>query len=125
MHYRIAIHLTGRGLKNSRFGPFGQSQYIDGTMDAGLGRLDRIELIMNGRCRAGQIVDLIDFDVQGKGNVVPKQFKIRPAEQAFDILFLPGKIIVHAKDVIAGINQGPAQVGSKKTGTAGNQYTFS
>jgi len=45
---RITVDLAGGSLEDLGLGPFRKAQHIDRTMDAGLGRLDWVELIVNG-----------------------------------------------------------------------------
>ena len=82
MHAGIAVDLGGRGLKNLGAQPFGQPQHVDGAVHAGLGRLHRIVLIMDRRGGAGQIVDLIDLDIERKCHVVADQFEAMVVEHA-------------------------------------------
>ena len=77
MNRRITINLRSRSLKNFGLDPFGKPQHVDGAVNIDLGGLNRVVLVMNGGCRAGQVVNLLDFQIQRKGDVVPEQFKIR------------------------------------------------
>src|SRR5215471_15129610 len=61
MDFRIAIDFGGRGLDT-----FGESKHIDCAVDAGLRRLYRIPLIVNGGGGTREIEDLVDFDVERK-----------------------------------------------------------
>ena len=54
-------------------------------MHAGLGRLHRVVLVVNGRGRAGEVVDLVDLDVEREGDVVAHQLEARMAEQMVDV----------------------------------------
>jgi len=122
---RITVYLAGRGLKYLGLGALGQPQHIDGAMHAGFRRLHRVELVVDGRGRAGQIVYFVHFDIQRKGDVVAQQFKIGPAQKVLDVPFLAGEVIVHTKDIIALLNQPFAQVRSQESCPAGNQNAFS
>ena len=53
MDMGVAIDLAGRGLEDLRLHPLGQAQHVDGAMDAGLGRLHRIVLVVD-RARRGR-----------------------------------------------------------------------
>ena len=55
-------------------------------MHAGLGRLHGIELVVDRRGRAGQIVDLVDLDIERKRHVVAHQLEVRVVEQMLDIV---------------------------------------
>jgi hypothetical protein len=87
VYFGIAIDFAGRRLENLRLDPLCQTQDVDRAMDAGLGGLDGIELVVNRRSRTRQIVNFVDFDIQGKGNVVPQELKARITYQVRDILF--------------------------------------
>ena len=54
-------------------------------MHAGLGGLDRVELVMHRRGGAREIVDLVDFDVERKSHVVAHQLKAGIAGKMLDI----------------------------------------
>src|SRR5262245_24699805 len=43
----ITVDFTGRGLKNARTQTLRQTKHVDGTMHAGLSRLNWVALIMN------------------------------------------------------------------------------
>ena len=75
MHRRIAVDFGGRGLQKLDLQPLGQPQHVDRADDAGLGRLHGIELIMDRRGRTGEIVDLVDLDIERKRDVVAQQFE--------------------------------------------------
>src|SRR5665213_3538621 len=62
MHGRVAIDLAGRRLQDSSLKTLGKTEHVYSAMHAGLGRLHRIALIMNRRCRTGEIVNLIHLD---------------------------------------------------------------
>ena len=81
MHGGIAIDLRGRGLQDLGPSALGEAEHVDRADDAGLGRLHRIELIMDRRGRAGEIVDLVDLDIERKRDVVAQQLEMRIVEQ--------------------------------------------
>jgi hypothetical protein len=63
-------------------------------MHAGLGGLHRIVLVVHGRGRAGQVVDLVDLDVQRDRHVVPHQLEARVVEQVLDVVLGAGEEVV-------------------------------
>ena len=71
-----------------------QSEHIDRTVNAGLCRLYRIVLIARRRSRAGQVVNLVDFKIERKRDVVANQLKIGGSKQVADIGFCTGVKIV-------------------------------
>ena len=71
MHLWIAVNFTSGCLENLGPKTLGQTEHIDGAVDAGLRGLYGIMLIMHRRCRTGEIVDLIHFHIERKGHIVP------------------------------------------------------
>ena len=58
-----------------RAGALGQPEHVDRAVHAGLGRLHRVVLVVDRRGRAGEVVDLVDLDVERKGDVVAQQLE--------------------------------------------------
>jgi hypothetical protein len=102
---------------------FRQPQHVDGAVYAGLGRLHRIVLIMDRGGWAGQVIDLVGFNIERKGNVVPDDFKITVIEQALEVTTRASEIIVNANDVRPMLEQTLAEMGAEKSGASSNQYT--
>jgi hypothetical protein len=61
-----AIKLRSAGLKNAYLGAFGEAKHVDYAGHAGLGRMNRIHLIMKLRCRASKVVNFITSTKRGK-----------------------------------------------------------
>jgi len=55
-------------------------------MHAGLGGLHRVVLVVDGRSRAGQVVDLVHLDVEREGHVVADEFEVRAVQQVLDVV---------------------------------------
>jgi hypothetical protein len=91
-------------------------------MNARFGRLHRIVLVMNGRSGTSEVVNLIDFDIQREGDVVPEQLEMRMTGQVFYISARSGKEIVDAENGRSVRQQALAKVRSDEAGTASNQY---
>ena len=70
MHIGVAIDLGRRGLKYLCLGPFGEAQHVDRAHNRGLGRLNRVKLVVNRARRTSQIVDFVDLHKQRKGHVM-------------------------------------------------------
>jgi hypothetical protein len=96
MDLRIAIDLGCRCLKDPGSGSACKIEHVDRSIDAGPGRLDRNALIVDGRGRAGEIEDLIRFDFERHGNVVPEKLEIWIAQKVTDVFFRAGGKIVGA-----------------------------
>ena len=56
---------------------------------------------MDRRGWAGEIVDLVHFDMDRNGHIMPDQFEPLVVEQMQDVVARPGELIVHAEDVMA------------------------
>jgi hypothetical protein len=65
---------------------------------------------MNRGGRASQVVDLVNFDVKGKGDVVPNEFKVRISEQVGNVVTRSGEEIIHAQHVVPLSNQSLAKM---------------
>ena len=74
-------------------------------MHAGLGRLHRIPLVVDGRGRAREIEDLVDLDEKRMGDVVPKEFEVLVTEEVLDVAPAAGEKIVDAKHLIPALEQ--------------------
>src|SRR6266446_2440526 len=68
MHLGIAVNLAGRGLKDSGLDSLGQPQHIYRPVDARLGRLHRVALVVDRRRGTSQVVNFVDLDVEREGN---------------------------------------------------------
>ena len=68
--------------------------------------------------RAGQVVDLVHFQVEWEGHVVADQFEAWVRQQMFDVLARAGEEVVHADDFAAFIQQAFAEVRSQKSRSA-------
>ena len=100
MDLRIAVNLRGGSLEDPGLHPLGQPQRVDRAHDAGLDRLDRVVLVMDGRCRTGQVVDLIDFEVDRVDDVVTDAFEMGISQEMADVVLAAGEKIVEAKDIL-------------------------
>jgi hypothetical protein len=67
-------------------------------VDARLRRLHRIVLVVNGRGRTGEVVDLIDFDVERERHIVTNQLKPMVIEQMIDVAPRAGEEVIDAYD---------------------------
>lgn len=69
-------------------------------MYVGLGRLYRIELVMHRRSRAGEMVYVLDLDIQRKCHVMANDLEAGMANEGIHIRSVTGKEIVDAKHVV-------------------------
>ena len=124
MDVGVAINLAGGGLENLCPDALGQTEHVDRAVDAGLGGLHRVVLVMDRRGRTGQVVDFIHLDVQRESDVVPHEFETLVLHQRQDIGLGAGEQIIGANDVMPLIEQDLAEVRTEKTGAAGNENAF-
>src|SRR5262249_3642865 len=122
MDVRVAIDLRRGCLENFCPQTLGESQHVDRAMDAGLRRLYWIVLVVNGRSRAGEVVDLIDLDIERKGHVVPNKLEPMMVEQMINVALRASEEIVDAYDVPTISEQSLTEMRAEKAGSPGNQY---
>jgi len=91
-------------------------------MNAGLGGLHRIVLIMDGRGRTGQIVDLVDLNKERKRHVVAHELEAMMLESCRRYCARAGEIIVDADDAGAVLDQALAKMRAEKAGTPGHKH---
>src|SRR6266498_4336647 len=77
VNVRIAVDLRRGCLQDASFDPLRQPQHVDRTVNAGLGGLHWVELVVNGRRGTGEIEDALDLDVEREGNVVAHHLEQR------------------------------------------------
>jgi hypothetical protein len=97
----ITINLACRSLQNSTFQTLGETQHIYRAVYRRFCGLHRIVLVLDRRRGASQVVDFVDFDVQGKGDIVAHKFKARVGVQMSDVVFGSREEIVHADNLMA------------------------
>ncbi len=61
--------------------------------------MHRIELVVDRRRWAGQVVDLVDLDIKRERYIVPKDFEMRMADQMSDVVLCAGIEVVGANHI--------------------------
>jgi hypothetical protein len=84
-----------------------------------------VVLIMDRRRRAGQIVDLVDFEIERKSHIVPDYFETMMIEHTLDVATCCGEIIINTNDASALLEQTFAKVRAEKSGSASDQDALS
>src|SRR5262249_56521216 len=100
--------------------PFRKPQHIYGAVHARLRRLHGIVLVVDRGGGTGEIVDLIDLEIERKGDVVSDQLERGVADQ---VLYIPPRSrekIVDAENDRPIPEQALAKMGPEKAGTAGD-----
>ena len=117
MDVGIAVYLAGGRLQNARVQALGETQHVDRSNDARLRRLNGIMLIVDRRGRAGEVVDLVDLDIERKGHVVAYGLEGRLAEQWFDVAARTCEIVIDAENLALLLEQSCAQMRAQKART--------
>jgi hypothetical protein len=73
------------------------------------------------RGRASEVINLIDFQQDRLGHIVPNELKMRISEEVRNIFTPPGKEIIKAKDFVTVAQQSFTQVRTQKTSSASDQ----
>ena len=121
MDGRVAVDLAGRGLKDRHTQTFGEAQHVDRAVHAGLGRLDRIVLVMDRGGRAGEVEDRVHFDKQRETHVMAHEFEPRMLRQVIDIALVPSEQIVDAQNLVPAREQAVNQVRAKEARASGDK----
>ena len=87
MDLRIAIDLACRSLEDTSTAAPRHSKRIDRTEDRSLNRRDGVVLIMNGACRAGEIVDPIDLKIDRLLDIMPNELEAGIIDEVADTFF--------------------------------------
>ena len=76
---------------------------------------------MDRRGRTGQVVDLVDLDVERQRHVVAHQLEAAVVEQRLDVVAGAGEEVVDADHVGAHVEQPLAEMRAEESGAAGDQ----
>ena len=124
MDGRVSVNLAGGRLQNFGAGALGQSQHVDGAMHAGLGGLHGIELVMHGRGRAGEVINLVGFHIERERDVMAHQLKGRVGQELGDILAPAGEKVIDAQDLVTVGEKPFAEVRADEPRAACHDDTF-
>ncbi len=106
----VAVDFACGRVENSRADALGEAEHVDRAHDGGLGGLDGVELVVPGRRGAGEVVDLINFKKQRVCDIVADQLEIVFVEQMIDVGLLAGEEVIHADDIVAGVDEPVAEM---------------
>lgn len=79
---------------------------------------------MRRRCRAGQVIDLVDLEVDGLNDVVGDDAESIEALEGRDIAPQARREVIEANDLVPGAEKQLAKMRAQKAGTAGNKYSL-
>src|SRR5438552_6942030 len=121
MQRRVAINFGSRRLQNFCLEPLSEAKHIDRAVYAGLGCLHGVELVVNRRGGAREVVYLVDLHVQRKGDIVSHQLEISLAQKVRDVLLSSRIKVVYAQYVVPLLNEALAEMRAQKSSAAGHQ----
>jgi hypothetical protein len=124
MYSWVPIHLTGGCLEDASAAATREAKHIDRTVDTDLRRLHRIKLVMNGAGRAGEIENLVDFNIERMGHVVTHHLEISVVEKMSNIAACSGVVVVNAEHFAVGSKQPFTKKAAEKTGRSGHEDAF-
>ena len=104
-------------MQNSRFHSLGKPKTIYGSHYGSLHRLDRVELVVNGRGRTGEVVDLVHLGLERIHHVVAKKLEARVARKVGDVSPATREEVVKAQHLVPFAKQTLAKVTAEKTGS--------
>ena len=124
MHFGIAVYLARRRLHDPRSHSFCEAQHVDRTVHARLRRLHGVVLVVHRRSGAGQIVDLVDFDVERKRHIVPHYLEVRLSNEMRDVVLRSREEIVDAQNRPPVGDEPLTEMRPKESSAAGDKNAF-
>ena len=79
---------------------------------------------MDRRGGTGEVVDLVNLDIERKGHVVAHQLEARVPDQMLDIASRAGEEIVGAEHLVAARQQTLAKMRAEKASAAGDENSL-
>ena len=119
--FRIPINLGSGGLEDAGFDALGQSKAVDRSHHGRFGRLDGIELVMGWGGRAGEVVDLVDLELEGVDHIMANQLEVGIGKQVCDIRFPASEEVIEADDFVTFFEKSFTKMGTEEPGTAGDK----
>ena len=107
---RVAVDFARRGVQDLCVHALGQAEHVERAVDRRLERLDGVVLVVDGRGGAGQVVDLVDLRVVGRGDVVAYGIEAVAAQQVADVVLAAREVVVDADHVVAFHDEAFAEV---------------
>ena len=77
-------------------------------------------LVVDWASWAGQVVDLVNFNVKWQSHIMSDKLKLRMVQKVFNITFAACEKVIDANDFITSSQEPVYKVAAKKTGSAGD-----
>lgn len=90
-------------------------------MKEGYDCLDGVELVMDRRSGASQVVDLVNLEKDGFNDVVANEFEVWVPHVVQHVLFPSREQVIYHDHAVAPFNQTVHQMASNETGSTGHQ----
>ena len=62
-------------------------------------------LVVNGTCRTGKVIDMVNFDEKGKNYIMTDKLKAGMAEQMLNIPFCTGKEDINTDNFVSSLEK--------------------
>jgi hypothetical protein len=118
---RISVDLGGGGLKDPGLYPLGQSETIDRPDHGGLHGLDGVILVVRGRSRTGEVIDAVDLELKRVDDIMTNELEAGIVNKMLDVRLATGEEIIKADHFVPLLDQTVAEVGTKESGSAGDE----
>ena len=106
------------------FHPLSKPEHVDRAMHARFGRLHRVTLVMDRRGWTGQIVDLVDLEIEREGHVVANSSKRGSPSRCSMFRRAPVKKLSMQMTSGPSCNQAIAEMRAEKARAASHQDTL-
>jgi hypothetical protein len=73
---------------------------------------------VNGRCRAGQVIDPIDFDKNRMDDIMSNKLKVGMRKQMSDVILTAREKVVDTKDVFISLQKCFTEMAAQKAGAS-------
>jgi hypothetical protein len=84
--------------------------------------LDGVVLVVDGRRRAGEVVDLVDLEQDGLDDVVSDHLEVGVVEVVHDVVLASGEEVVDDDDAVAALEEAVHEVAADEAGAAGDEH---
>jgi hypothetical protein len=121
---RISVYFRGGCLEYFGLDPFCQAKHVDSAVNIYFGGLNGVVLIVDGGCRACQVINFVHFNIKRERDVVAQEFEKRIVQKSGYVSFGARIKIVRTKHIVSLCQQALAKVRANKTSTPGNKNAF-
>ncbi len=121
-HRWISVDLRRGGEQELRADLARALERVQRAFDTGPDRPDRVALVVHGRGRAREVIDVVHLDHELLVHVVAQELEARMTEESFDVSAPAREQVVQADHRVPGADQPLAQVRAEKARTTGHEH---